>query len=64
VDQLQQVSPLSWTIWRSTWNPPSTGTYSLRVRATDGAGQLQIADKAKPIPDGASGYHKIDIGVT
>jgi hypothetical protein len=64
VDQLSTVSPLSWSIWRSTWNPPGTGTYSLRVRATDGTGAVQSAEHAKPIPDGASGYHKIDVGVT
>jgi hypothetical protein len=64
VDELTAVSPLSWSLWRSTWNPPSSGTFSLRVRATDGAGAVQSADKAKPIPTGASGYHKISIGVT
>ena len=64
VDELTAVGPLSWSLWRSTWNPPKSGTYALRVRATDGTGAIQLAEKAKPIPNGASGYHKIDIGVT
>jgi DMSO/TMAO reductase YedYZ molybdopterin-dependent catalytic subunit len=64
VDQLQPIALLSWVIWRSTWNPPGRGAFTLRVRATDGSGALQVADKEKPIPTGASGYHKVDVGVT
>jgi len=61
---LEQVAPLSWVIWRSTWNPTTPGAYSITVRATDGTGVLQTEDTAKPIPDGASGYHIVDVGVT
>lgn len=64
VDTIQQVAPLSWAIWRSTWNPLEAGTFTLRVRAIDGNGDVQVASKRSPIPDGATGYHSIDIGVT
>jgi hypothetical protein len=62
--ELQQVAPLSWVIWRSTWNPPGPGTYSLTVRATDGLGEQQTEQTAPPIPDGASGLHTVEVGVT
>ena len=64
VDTIQQVAPLSWAIWRSTWNPLEAGTFTLRVRAIDGNGDVQVASKRSPIPDGATGYHSVDIGVT
>ncbi len=64
VDRLEQVSPLSWSIWRTTWTPPGTGTYTLVVRATDGDGVLQTEKRSSPEPDGATGYHRIVVGVT
>lgn len=64
VDSIERVAPLSWAIWRFTWNSPESGTYTLRVRATDGSGAVQTSDRRDPIPDGATGFHKLDIGVT
>lgn len=64
VDTIEMVAPLSWAIWRFTWNPPESGTYTLRVRATDGTGAVQTSNRRDPIPDGATGYHTLDIGVT
>jgi DMSO/TMAO reductase YedYZ molybdopterin-dependent catalytic subunit len=64
VDQLETVGPLSWSIWRMIFDPPETGAYRLKVRATDGTGEVQTSDRADPTPDGASGYHTITIGVT
>jgi DMSO/TMAO reductase YedYZ molybdopterin-dependent catalytic subunit len=62
-DTLERIGPLSWVIWRSTWNPPGRGAYRLRIRAIDGAGEVQRSERRKPIPDGATGYHRIDLGV-
>lgn len=64
VETLDHVSPLSWTIWRSTWNPSASGAYSFRVRAIDGEGDVQTSDERAPIPDGATGHHSIDLGIT
>jgi hypothetical protein len=36
----------------------------LTVRATDADGKLQTADVAPPMPDGATGYHSIDVKVS
>jgi hypothetical protein len=64
VDTIERIAPLSWAIWRFTWNPPASGAYTLRVRATDGTGAVQTSNRRDPIPDGATGYHTLDIGVT
>jgi DMSO/TMAO reductase YedYZ molybdopterin-dependent catalytic subunit len=63
VDDLQAAGPLSWTIWRMTWEPPSSDAYRLVVRATDGEDTLQTEDEADPVPDGSSGYHRIVVGI-
>lgn len=60
---LQQIAPLSWVIWRSTWNPPHSGTFSITVRATDGNGELQTNERRDPIPDGATGLHSVEVGI-
>jgi hypothetical protein len=33
------------------------------VRATDGAGQLQPAAETATLPDGATGWHRVTVGV-
>jgi len=54
---------LSWVIWTLPWQA-TTGAYTLVVRATDGNGSLQTSDEAPDLPDGASGWHRITVGVT
>ena len=54
---------LSWVLWRLPWRP-ATGTHTLLVRATDGTGVLQTSEHASPLPDGASGWHRIVVGVS
>ena len=44
----------TWRQWSYAWDATS-GNHSLRVRATDQAGELQTDERADPIPDGASG---------
>lgn len=53
------MSPYSWVIWNYSWHPPKRGKFQVVVRATDAAGRLQIEEIARPMPDGASGYHTI-----
>ncbi len=52
----------SWVIWTMEWDALE-GTYDLVVRATDGAGDVQTEEKASELPDGASGWHHITVGV-
>jgi DMSO/TMAO reductase YedYZ molybdopterin-dependent catalytic subunit len=65
--QQAQLSPeVDADIWRQ-WMLPvdfERGTHRITVRATDGAGQLQTQDRASPFPDGASGWHSLQVLVS
>lgn len=52
----------TWRQWFYRWNAVA-GSYRLQVRATDATGETQTATAAAPAPDGASGYHTIDVTV-
>ena len=61
--QLADTSgPDTWRQWRYEW-PSTAGTHQITVRATDANGTLQVADFAPPAPDGATGYHSIQVKV-
>jgi hypothetical protein len=51
----------TWRQWRLEWDADKVdgGRHEIRVRATDGTGAIQTADRAEPIPDGASGHHQV-----
>ena len=52
----------SWRQWMLTWSA-EPGEYAVSVRATDGTGQVQTDELASPAPDGASGWHTVDVTV-
>jgi DMSO/TMAO reductase YedYZ molybdopterin-dependent catalytic subunit len=58
----QPTSQLTWREWRYAW-AAKPGTHTVVVRATDGDGQLQTSENALPHPDGASGWHTLQIVV-
>ena len=61
--QLADTSgPDTWRQWKFEW-PATSGMHTLTVRATDANGGLQIAEVAPPAPDGATGYHSIEVKV-
>ncbi|WP_060179147.1 hypothetical protein [Streptomyces sp. IMTB 1903] len=37
----------------------ATGGHTITVRTTDGTGQVQTEQRARTIPDGASGWHSV-----
>jgi DMSO/TMAO reductase YedYZ molybdopterin-dependent catalytic subunit len=51
----------TWRQWVVVWTPPKAGSYTLRVRATDEAGNVQTADHRMPYPSGATGWHTITV---
>lgn len=55
--------PHAWSLWRYTWQSPSRGRHVLMVRATDGTGALQIAERKGRFPSGATGYHRMRVSV-
>jgi len=54
----QPLSSAAWVQWRVTWDV-AAGRHVARVRATDGQGSVQTAERTRPAPDGARGYHEI-----
>lgn len=53
----------TWRQWWWEW-PAKPGTHTLEVRATDRTGCTQTHQRARPIPDGASGRHSLAATVT
>ncbi len=53
----------TWVQWRYDW-PATAGPHTLRVRATDGRGDTQTAERVTPYPNGATGWHTVTVTVT
>jgi DMSO/TMAO reductase YedYZ molybdopterin-dependent catalytic subunit len=53
----------AWVQWVAEWDA-TPGRHRLRVRATDNSGSTQTQDKARPDPDGATGWHERSVTVT
>ncbi len=52
----------SWVQWSHVWSA-EPGDYDIAVRATDKSGYTQTSDLADVIPDGATGWHTINVNV-
>ncbi len=62
--QLEQPpGPLAWRRWAVRWTPPNTGTYRLFARSTDGVGNTETAVRRQLFPNGATGYHLLEVNV-
>ncbi len=55
----EPLSPYTWVIWRAELPVPAAAQFGVRVRATDGAGDVQTAEVRKSLPSGATGHHTI-----
>ncbi len=53
----------TWVQWVYDWDA-TPGRHTLTARSTDSSGEVQTEDRAKPIPDGASGWHSIVVIVS
>jgi hypothetical protein len=58
----ETVGPDTWRQWRYVWAAPA-GDHEVAVRATDADGQVQTSDEAPPVPDGATGWHTVQVSV-
>ncbi|MFC9434158.1 molybdopterin-dependent oxidoreductase [Nocardia sp. NPDC057030] len=52
----------TWRQWTFDWDA-TPGPHTLRARSTDGPGDVQTADRADVVPDGATGYPSVTIQV-
>ncbi|WP_214404419.1 molybdopterin-dependent oxidoreductase [Pseudonocardia lacus] len=55
-----EVGGDTWRMWRAEVDVP-TGQHTLQVRAFDANGVPQTPDVRDVVPDGATGYHTVDI---
>ena len=57
------AGPLTWRRWSARWTPPNVGTHTLQARSTDGRGDTETPVSRQPFPNGASGYHVLQVNV-
>ena len=55
--------PSAWRMWRVDLPKVTAGNHLLTVRAYDGDGRMQTEEKSEVLPDGQSGYHRINFSV-
>ncbi|MCT1479494.1 molybdopterin-dependent oxidoreductase [Microbacterium sp. p3-SID336] len=56
------ISADTWVQWRLPWAAES-GTHTIECRAVNAEGETQTADTAAPVPDGAQGWHRVEVTV-
>jgi len=57
------ISDATWVQFVHRWEA-TAGEHVIRVRATDGEGELQTDERTRPAPDGARGHHVIQVTVS
>ena len=57
------ISDTTWVQWVAVWDA-TPGRHEIRVRATDGTGEVQEELPTPPAPDGARGWHTIAVTVS
>ena len=55
------LSRFTWVLWTAGFTPTGKENYKIVVRATDKTGQVQTSELNKPFPDGATGYHMVNV---
>lgn len=57
-----EASTVTWRQWSYEWDA-TPGPHYIKVRATDGTGEVQTDQRADPVPDGASGWQSVMVTV-
>ncbi len=57
-----EASLITWRQWSFDWDA-TPGPHYIKVRATDGTGEVQTDQRADPVPDGASGWQSVMVTV-
>jgi DMSO/TMAO reductase YedYZ molybdopterin-dependent catalytic subunit len=59
------ISDATWVQWTYAWDATASGPgdHTMAVRATDGDGVTQPEQRTRPDPDGARGWHTIQVRV-
>lgn len=56
------ISDDTWVQWRMPWTA-AKGSHRIRCRATSKTGEVQTSAQAPPAPDGATGWHTVQVAV-
>lgn len=62
-DLQPEIAPAAWRLWTCPFTP-EPGRLRLSVRATDGAGEVQPQERRGNFPNGALGWHTVDVSVS
>jgi DMSO/TMAO reductase YedYZ molybdopterin-dependent catalytic subunit len=62
VEMAAAVGDDAWRQWRFDWDA-TPGRHTLTVRAVDGSGETQTAERSETLPDGASGWMSLVVTV-
>jgi DMSO/TMAO reductase YedYZ molybdopterin-dependent catalytic subunit len=57
------ISADTWVQWSVPWTA-TTGRHTLRCRATNADGETQTPARADVVPDGATGWHEVQVSVS
>ncbi len=55
------LGPYAWQLWALPWVPRTAGAHVLVVRAVEVGGRVQDPTPRRPLPDGATGYHRVRV---
>ncbi|WP_344756711.1 molybdopterin-dependent oxidoreductase [Gryllotalpicola koreensis] len=58
----RELSVDTWVQWRWSWDA-TPGDHQLRVRATNAQGEQQTSGVSDVLPDGATGWHTVEVSV-
>jgi DMSO/TMAO reductase YedYZ molybdopterin-dependent catalytic subunit len=53
-----ELNTTTWRQWKYPWTV-TPGRHTITCRATDRRGDLQTEDRARPMPDGSTGWHSV-----
>lgn len=59
----ESIGEHAWRQWTLMWDA-TPGRHSIRVRATDGSGEIQTVEERPPAPSGATGRHEVQVEVS
>jgi DMSO/TMAO reductase YedYZ molybdopterin-dependent catalytic subunit len=54
----EELNTTTWRQWKLPWTV-TPGRHTITCRATDRSGDLQTEDRARPMPDGSTGWHSV-----
>ncbi|PRB70326.1 molybdopterin-dependent oxidoreductase [Arthrobacter sp. MYb213] len=64
VELAKEATLDTWRQWRYVWKGGTPGNHSVTVRAYNTDGEMQTSDRADPVPNGASGWQRVQFSIS